>query len=54
MDYLIEVDGAQFRTQIETHAALAQGLMFGESEACMVMLHSVHWFKAGEIPEGRR
>jgi iron(III) transport system ATP-binding protein len=54
MDYLIEVDGAQFRTQIETHAALAQGLMFGESEACTATFHSVHWFKAGEIPAGKR
>jgi len=54
MDYLIEVDGAQFRTQIETHAALAQGLMFGESDACTATFHSVHWFKAGEIPEGSR
>ena len=54
MDYLIEVDGVQFRTQVETHAALAQGIMFGESDACTATFHSVHWFKAGEIPEGSR
>jgi len=54
MDYLIEVDGAHFRTQIETHAALAQGLMFSESEACTAEFHSVHWFRTGEIPEGSR
>lgn len=54
MDYLIEVDGAHFRTQIETHSALARGLMFSESEACTAAFHAVHWFKAGEITEGRR
>jgi iron(III) transport system ATP-binding protein len=54
MDYLIEVDGSQFRTQIETHDALTRGLMFAESEACKVSFRAVHWFNNDEYVGGRQ
>jgi len=28
--------------------------MFNESEACTAAFDAVHWFKAGELPEGSR
>ena len=53
MDYLIEVDGAQFRTQVETHEALTRGLMFGETDICKVSFRAVNWFGNDESLEGR-
>jgi hypothetical protein len=53
MDYLIEADGSLFRIQIETHAALAQGLLFRESELCRVTFHGIHWFEDTPSAEGR-
>jgi iron(III) transport system ATP-binding protein len=54
MDYLIEVDGVQFRTQIETSEALNRGLMFNESETCKVSFRGVHWFNNDSCVEGRQ
>ncbi|MBZ2172256.1 ABC transporter ATP-binding protein [Nitratidesulfovibrio sp. SRB-5] len=48
-DYLIEVDGASFRTQLDTHEALARGLMFAEGEPCVVGFHDLHWFDAATV-----
>lgn len=53
MDYLIEVDGAQFRTQVETQEALVRGLMFGESDSCKVSFRAVNWFDNDERLEGQ-
>ena len=54
MDYLIEVDGAQFRTQIETHEALTRGLLLGETEVCKASFRAVHWFNNDERVEDRQ
>jgi iron(III) transport system ATP-binding protein len=48
MDYLIEVDGCLFRTQVETHEALARGLLFKETEPCRAVFQSIHWFEDRE------
>ncbi len=50
MDYLIEVDGAHLRTEIETLSAVSRGLMFAEGEPCTVNFHTLHWFDdSGEV-----
>ena len=51
MDYLIEVDGAQLRTSLETHEALARGLMFKEGEACVISFRDLLWFNADSLKE---
>ena len=54
MDYLIEADGHTFRTQVETHEALARGLLFGEMEDCRAVFVDLHWFEDGEASEAVR
>ena len=54
MDYLIEVDGSFFRTQVETHEALARGLLFEEMEPCRVVFRDIHWFEDRGDPEADR
>ena len=54
MDYLLEVDGSMFRTQIETHEALARDLVLGEAEPCRVAFHDIHWFEDREAQQGRQ
>jgi iron(III) transport system ATP-binding protein len=54
MDYLIEADGSLFRTQVETHEALARGLVFGESEECRVAFNDLHWFEDDARAEAGR
>ena len=51
MDYLIEVDGAHLRTSIETHEAIAKGLMFKEGETCVVSFRDLLWFNADSLTE---
>lgn len=51
MDYLIEVDGAQLRTSIETHEAIAKGLMFKEDDTCVVSFRDLLWFDAASLKE---
>ena len=51
MDYLIEVDGAQLRTSLETHEAIARGLMFKEGEACVISFRDLLWFNADSLKE---
>lgn len=51
MDYLIEVDGAHLRTNIETHEAMTKGLMFKEGDACVVSFRDLLWFKAESLQE---
>lgn len=51
MDYLIEVDGAHLRTSIETHEALAKGLMFKEGEHCVISFRDLLWFNADSLTE---
>jgi iron(III) transport system ATP-binding protein len=51
MDYLVDVDGASLRTSLETHEAIAGGLMFREGEDCVVSFHNLHWFEAEKLRE---
>ncbi len=51
MHYLIEVDGAQLRTSIETHEAIAKGLMFKEGETCVISFRDLLWFSAASLAE---
>jgi iron(III) transport system ATP-binding protein len=51
MDYLIEVDGAHLRTSIETHEAIAKGLMFKEGEVCVISFRDLLWFNAESLKE---
>ena len=53
IDYLIEVEGSLFRTQVETHEALARALVLGETEPCRAAFHDIHWFEDRESQEGR-
>lgn len=51
MDYLIEVDGARLRTSIETHEAIARGLLFQEGDTCMISFNDLLWFNAQSLAE---
>lgn len=44
MDYMIEIDGVNLRTEISTNYALQNNLMFEESESCVVNFHDLLWF----------
>ena len=48
-DYLIDVDGATLRTQLETHEALARDLMFAEGDTCVFTFHDMHWFDPATV-----
>jgi iron(III) transport system ATP-binding protein len=51
IDYLIEVDGAHLRTSIETHEAVAKGLMFKENDSCSISFRDLLWFNAQSLKE---
>ena len=51
MDYMIEIDGETLRTEIVTHEALSEGLMFNEGEECVVNFRALHWFDAEQLKE---
>jgi len=51
IDYLIEVDGTHLRTSIETHEAIAKGLMFKEGENCALSFRDLLWFNAQSLTE---
>ena len=51
MDYLIDIDGAHLRTSIETHEAIAKGLMFKEGENCVISFRDLLWFNADSLAE---
>lgn len=51
VDYLIEVDGARLRTSIETHEAVAKGLMLKEGEPCAISFRDLLWFNADSLKE---
>jgi iron(III) transport system ATP-binding protein len=52
-DFLIDVDGQTVRTQLDTHKALSDGLLFAEGDACVVGFHGLHWFEQASFEEGR-
>lgn len=51
MDYLIEIDGAFLRTEILTHQATSNNLIFEEGAPCDVAFHKLHWFDAQQMAE---
>ena len=51
IDYLIEVDGTHLRTSIETHEAVAKGLMFKEDDSCSISFRDLLWFNAQSLKE---
>lgn len=54
MDYAIEIDGETLRTEIETHRALTDNLMFKEGEDIYVTFRSLHWFDAAQLKEAKK
>lgn len=51
MDYAIEIDGEHLRTEIETHKAINEDLMFKEGEECYITFRALHWFDAKQLEE---
>ena len=51
MDYMIEIDGEHLRTEIVTHEAISENLMFKEGEECVVNFRALHWFDAAQLKE---
>jgi iron(III) transport system ATP-binding protein len=51
MQYLIDIDGARLRTNIETHEAVTRGLMFKEGDDCVVSFRDLLWFDAASLAE---
>ena len=51
MDYMIEIDGETLRTEIVTHEAISEDLMFNEGEECVVNFRALHWFDAEQLKE---
>ena len=51
MDYAIDVDDQSLRTEIETHTAINNNLMFKEGEECYITFKALHWFDAEQLKE---
>lgn len=51
MHYLIEVDGAHLCTCLETHEAIAKGLVLKDGDACTISFRDLLWFKAQSLAE---
>ncbi len=51
MDYMIEIDGETLRTELETHTAINNNLMFKEGEECYITFKALHWFDAEQLKE---
>lgn len=51
MDYMIEIDGETLRTEIVTHEAISEKLMFNEGEECVVNFRALYWFDAAQMKE---
>ena len=51
MDYMIEIDGEHLRTEIVTHEAISEKLMFNEGEECVVNFRALYWFDAAQMKE---
>lgn len=51
MDYMIEIDGETLRTELETHTAINNDLMFKEGEECYITFKALHWFDAEQLKE---
>ena len=51
MDYAIEIDGENMRTEIVTYEALSNDLMFKEGDEIYVTFKSLLWFDAAQLKE---
>ncbi len=51
MDYMIEIGGETLRTEIVTHVAIGENLMFEEGEECYITFKALHWFDAEQLKE---
>lgn len=51
MHYLVEVDGTEFSTVIETHEAISKQLLFEDGDSCCVNFLDLLWFDAANIAE---
>ncbi len=51
MHYLIDIDGDEFNTSIETHEAVEKNLIFEEGETCKISFKDLLWFDAEDLKE---
>ena len=51
MDYAIDIDGESLRTELLTHEAINNNLMFKEGEECYITFRSMLWFDAEQLKE---
>ena len=51
MDYAIDIDGESLRTELLTHEASNNNLMFKEGDECYITFRSLLWFDAEQLKE---
>lgn len=51
MDYAIEIDGEHLRTELETHHAINNNLMFKEGDECCINFKNLLWFDSQQLKE---
>ena len=51
MDYAIDIDGESLRTELLTHEAINNNLMFMEGYECYITFRSLLWFDAEQLKE---
>lgn len=51
MDYAIDIDGENLRTELLTHEAINNNLMFKEGDECYITFRSLLWFDAEQLKE---
>lgn len=51
MDYAINIDGESLRTELLTHEAINNNLMFKEGDECYITFRSLLWFDAEQLKE---
>ena len=49
--HLLKIDGETLRTELETHHAINDNLMFEEGEECYITFKALHWFDAKQLEE---
>ena len=51
MDYAIDIDGESLRTELLTHEAINNNLMFKEGDESYITFRSLLWFDAEQLKE---
>lgn len=51
MDYAIDIDSESLRTELLTHEAINNNLMFKEGDECYITFRSLLWFDAEQLKE---